>query len=232
MSDWSNDDWGMDTSQTDTNQTSSGWEDEDWGTPTQDTSWDSIPQSNTNWDNEESSNTPVSEEDAYWNNQSQYQEPTQIVSESTRSPIKLGSKMVAVILACAFLVVALVLVIISNTGKNNGTSQTQQPQQTQGSQQQVQQNTGGMVQIPNNIALDYSGEIFSVNAGVRNKVKYKDGKQVVYCLELKANFGSTTEVWNYYCSYSAYSNVKIGDSVYVEYQVPQEDYISIVSVSK
>lgn len=222
----------------------SGWNEDDWGTPSDNTnSWDNWDTDNEpSWENTQpepvQQQQPVNnnwntEEDAYWNNQEQFQETAPVVQEGDRSPIKLGSKMVAVILACGFLVIALVLVVLSNMGKgDNTTPSQQQSNNSQQSQQQVQQNSGGMVQIPNNIALDYSGEIYSVNATIRNKVKYKDGNQVVYCLELSANFGTTTEVWNYYCSYSAFSNVKVRDSVYVEYQVPQEGYISIVSVSK
>lgn len=223
----------------------SGWNEDDWGTPNENNanSWDDWNANESSWDdssqeqvshqqpswNDIDSNT---EQDTYWNNQEQYQEPAQPVPEGEHSPIKLGSKMVAVILSCTFLVVALVLVVISNMGKDDNTVPQQQGNNTQQNQQQVQQNSGGMIEIPNNIHLDYSGEIYSTNATVRNKVRYKDGNQVIYCLELTVNFGTTSEVWNYYCSYSAFSSVKIRDSVYVEYQVPQEGYISIVSVSK
>lgn len=217
---------------------SNGWDDADWGSPQDDFSWDSSgsgnTQNTTDWGtNQESDNWNSTNTSESWDTQSQQeywenQESNSAVPESNipKAPIKVGSKTVAIILACCFLVVALVLVVISNVGNKKP---AQQPVQ-----QQQQSNTSGhsLIQIPNNIALDYSGKIYSTNASVRNKVKYKDGNQVVYCIELNANFGSTTEVWNYYCSYNAYCSVKIGDVVFVDYQTPQEGYVSIMSVSK
>ena len=211
---------------------SNGWDDADWGSPqdNNDFSWDETSTSNDDWNTSQEDNSWSDDsQQKYWENQEQLQNVNQVVPESNipKAPIKVGSKTVAIILACCFLVVALVLVIISNVGNKKP---VQQPVQ----QQQQNNNTSGhnLIQIPNNISLDYSGKVYSTNASVRNKVKYKDGKQVVYCIELTANFGSTTETWNYYCSYNAYCSVKIGDVVFVDYQTPQEGYISIMSVSK
>jgi preprotein translocase subunit SecG len=236
MSDFSNwDDFGWDTPQ-DTNSYQD-FHDSPAEEPVQDNSWGDLPQGGS-WDSTTQNNdwgSPSSDfQDNNWSQSenSQTSDTQNPDVNSNRAPIKFGSKTTAIILAGIFLVLALVFVIFNSIRLKGDNEQAPTQQGSSNNNTQVSTNNSGLIEIPNNIALDYNGDIYSTTATVKNKVKYKDDKQVVYCVVLYVNFGTVAESWNYYCGYNAYNSVKLGDVVVVEYQSPQEGYVSINKVSK
>lgn len=172
----------------------------------------------------------------YWNNQEQFVDNTVSNETQTVEPAKLGYKMVAVIVAGVFVILALILLGLGNMNITKK-KQTQTNQQTQTSQQtqntqQVDKDSVSLVEIPNNYSLDYNGQVYEANGTVVDKVKYLIGNQVVYDVVINISVGSSSERVNFYCNYSSFSAVNIGDLVTVKYQQVQEGYISVNEIVK
>lgn len=157
---------------------------------------------------------------------------------------KISMKLVGLIVAGLFILVALVLYIINgikiqpkpqhnnsqqvstnydgNRGNNSGsqTVQTSDP------------NSKSLIYIPEDTVTNYSGDMYEAIGKVTNKAKYLDGKQIVYLVQVQLVFGSTTETIDFWCNYSTYLNVKVGESVSVSYQSVSDNYISISTITK
>ena len=168
--------------------------------------------------------------------------------------VKLSMKMVAVIILAICVVVALIFAFTDkihfnkkpSTPNNPGTVETQQPQQGNQPQQNDGQNQqqGGnsqgnaginsvtLVEIPDSTQLNYNGDILTANGKVANKLKYVQGHQVLYCINVTVAFGSQSQTISYYCNYSSFNAVKEGDIVVLNYQQVNDSYISVVSISK
>ena len=80
--------------------------------------------------------------------------------------------------------------------------------------------------------MDYTGDVYEASGKVTAKTKYLDGHQVVYLLEISLVFGSTTETVDFWCSYSTWTAVRVGDVVQTTYQQVSDGYISLNSVTK
>lgn len=93
-------------------------------------------------------------------------------------------------------------------------------------------NNGGMTELPNDVAVDYSGDLFESSGTIHNKIKYLENSQVVYCLELKANIGDRSKLIKYYCGYNTFNSVDEGDTVKVSYQVVSDTCYSVNTISK
>lgn len=164
--------------------------------------------------------------------------------------VKFGMKTVAFIILGLCVVVAVVFLSLDKihltpkpSGSNTGQqTQQQQPVGDQGQGGGQQQGGGGytspdvssvtMVQIPETMRLDYSGDILTANGQIHNKLKYVQGHQVLYCLNIVVAFGNATQTVSFYCSYSAFNQVKEGDIVVITYQQVNENYISVHTVEK
>lgn len=142
----------------------------------------------------------------------------------------------------------------SNSPPTQQTQQGQQSNQSQnqnqgGNQQSQQEPSGGsqtdqpsqntpvvdgvtLIEIPDTMTLDYNGDILEANGKVINKLKYVQGHQVLYCINIGVAVGSSSETVSYYCNYSSFNAVKEGDIVVLKYQQVNDSYISVISISK
>lgn len=234
---------------------------DDWGSP-DDTSSDNLDEYwNSQDDNsangnfvENSDNTEdywgnqeqyVPNQDDYWDNQEQYVSNSDSEQDKKGNKTSFSPKIIAIILAGVFLVLALILFIISairskpnNSGSDNQSVQLQTQQSTEVTSKNNNDNSNNkssdykMIEIPDSMNINYSGEVYDIEGTVLEKKRFKIGSQLMYDIKIHIVLGSDSETWNYYCGYNAYKGVSIGDNVVVSYQVPQEGYISINSVSK
>lgn len=213
---------------------------DDWGSSdsSQQDDWDSTPSQNNFADFSEQS------QEDYWEQQDNFIQDSH-VSEKPPKQFNFGIKTIGIIIAGLFLLVALILLILSNVKvkpkqKNNPTvnntvqttSQIETEDDTIAPSKASSDNVLSMIEIPASTKLDYNGEVFESNAQVVKKIKYLEGHQVIYCIVLKIVAGSTSDEVKYYCNYSSFGAVSVGDLVFVKYQQPQDGYVSINEISK
>ena len=166
--------------------------------------------------------------------------------------VNVNKKMAALIIAGVFIVLALVFLFFDGLKvTKNDTSQQQvqqnqqqtQQQQAHQSQQQAQQsqqsqqsnNTSSndvIVEVPNSVSLNYSGDVLEANGTVTQKIKMVQGNQLIYKIVISSNINGQTQSINYYCTYSSYNAVSKGDLVIITYQQVNDGYISINSITK
>lgn len=235
----SNNDDNWDNWNSNPNTTTDSQQD-DWGSSdsSQQDDWDSTPSQNNFADFSEQS------QEDYWEQQDNFIQDSH-VSEKPPKQFNFGIKTIGIIIAGLFLLVALILLILSNVKvkpkqKNNSTvsntiqttSQIETENNTIAPSKANSDNVLSIIEIPASTKLNYNGEIFESNAQVIKKIKYLDGHQVIYCIVLKIVAGSTSDEVKYYCNYSSFGAVNVGDLVFVKYQQPQDGYVSINEISK
>lgn len=175
------------------------------------------------------------------------------IQESIPVKFNLSSKKAAFVIAGVIIVAAIFLMLVDKIhidkkptvdnvqeqeyeepNYNDNTQQQQQPEQQPQPQPQVNTSEGSvtLVEIPSDTSLNYSGDVLEANGTVVSKTKYVQGHQVLYCVEIKLVFGSSSEVINYYCNYASYNAVSNGDIVVVSYQQVEDNYISVNAISK
>ena len=249
------DDWGSDSGQAqDFQSEQSDWD--DWGSNTQEQQSSNqqngsfIPQEQETWGdwqgNQQGINQNPIADEGFTDFASNLQSPVQ---EVVPKQFNFSTKTVAIILAGVFLVIAFILLGVSkiHIDKKPETTQsvqTQQPTQQQqtssepasgsSSKQTVNTVDGSvtLVEIPDSVALNYSMDVLEVNGTVREKLKYVQGHQVLYCVVIDISFAGSSETVNYYCNSASYNQVSQGDLVFVEYQQVNDEYVSIVSIKK
>lgn len=244
--DW--DSWENTPNTAETQQDSWNNSSDDWGSSdvSQQDDWDSS--GNSDWNNTSNQNnfadfSEQSQED-YWEQQDNFIQDSH-VSERPPKQFNFGLKTIGIIIAGLFLLVALILLILSNVKvkpkQNNNstvgnttqaTSQIETENSTTAPSNSNSNNVVSMIEIPTSTKLNYNGEVFESNAQVVKKIKYLEGHQVIYCIVLKIVAGSSSEEVKYYCNYSSFGAVSVGDLVFVKYQQPQDGYISINEISK
>lgn len=143
-------------------------------------------------------------------------------------------KSVAVILAGAFIVVAILLTVFDNISISKNTknkdSQEQVGQTQEGGTSQT--SSISLVDVPADTSVNYNSNVETQTVKVQNKVRYLQDGQLIHCIDLALNIGGTTKIVHYYCGYNVYNSVSIGESVNVEYQYVSETVISVVTISK
>lgn len=119
------------------------------------------------------------------------------------------------------------------TGQQGQSNTTTQPA-SQGNSGNQNTNVASvtLVEIPDTMTLDYNGDVFEANGKVINKLRYVQGHQVLYCINIGIAIGSSSETVSFYCSSSSYNAVKDGDIVVLTYQQVNDSYISVISISK
>lgn len=179
---------------------------------------------------------------------SDFADSTAQVAEYQPRQFKLSMKKVAFIVLAVGIVAALLLAGLDKIHIKPKPSQEQNPPvSTQEPAKQPQQDTtqptqGGnvnanvdsvtLVEIPESTKLDYNGDVLTANGKVINKLKYVQGHQVLYCVNIGVAFGSSSETVSYYCTMKSYNNVSVGDVVVLEYQQVNDSYISVLTISK
>lgn len=171
----------------------------------------------------------------YWANQSQY-ESSPDTDTSPKPPIQtnLGYKSVAIIIAVAFVVLALILAFVNGIRvKKKNVAQSTQTASTTTQSSQTNTTTGTtLIAIPPSTDLDYTGNVYESSGTVTEKQKYLINNQVVYDLVIAINAGATTQRVDFYCTYSAFDSCNVGDLIQVKYQVVEEGYISVNEINK
>lgn len=138
-------------------------------------------------------------------------------------------KITGVIIAVALVIVALVAYGVSQikiTPKQPvSTSQVSQTAETQ----RTKSDAKALLKVKNESLLDYSGADIVVNGTVSEKECYLNETQVVYVLTLKTATGTEMD---YFCSYTVYASVNVGDAVNITYKNLTESAYAIMSVTK
>lgn len=247
------DDWG-DYDMSNQSETSQ----DDWGTsPQYDNpdadNWDTTSYSDET-DSDESGNFASFDDnadenpDSYWEQQESFtqNDNPQVQNQQPIERKKLGYKGTGLVVGGAFILLALILMVMGkakiNKKPQQTTSQTQQqvteaPANTAQSSEQAQPaqaNDGSVMlqSVAENITLDYSGDVLSANGKISNKLRFTQGNQVIYCLEVTIAVGTSSETVRYYCNFATYNAVSKGDLVVVKYQQIQDSYISVNEITK
>lgn len=194
-----------------------------------------------NWSNQDSSATNDETFDSYMQNNNP-------VTESLPIKTNFSTKSVAFIIAGVLVVLALVFLLLDNihiktkttTSQETTTTTTQETQTTTTNEQSTETNTtttqsssnAVLVEVPDSMSLNYSGDVLTTNGTVIAKLKYVQGHQVLYCIQINIAIGSSSETINYYCNYASFNAVSKGDVVVITYQQVEDSYISVNSISK
>lgn len=163
--------------------------------------------------------------------------------KSSKSSMTLGYKTVGVILLIAMIILAGIFVFFDRISVKPKVKE--EPQVTQNAvenenptstdaqpiTQPVEQD-GGMTALPADIAIDYTGEVYQTSGQVHNKLKYLEGSQVIYCVQVNAKIGESNKLVNYYCGYNVFNSVTEGDTVSLTYQVVSNTCYSVNTISK
>lgn len=221
-----------------------------WGSDNQSDFWDTGITPDTQSQSTQTDEQPVSSDDFwgsdnndsqsdYWANQSQYESSSYNDTPSDTPPklpiqTNLGYKSVAVIIAVAFVILALILAFVNGIRvKKKNTAQATQTVATTEQSVKTDTTTGTtLITIPSSTDLDYTGDVYESSGTVTEKQKYLINNQVVYDLVITINAGATTQRVDFYCTYSAFDSCSVGDLIQVKYQVVEEGYISVSEINK
>jgi len=78
--------------------------------------------------------------------------------------------------------------------------------------------------------LNYSGTDQTTIGQVESKNCYLQGTQIVYCVSIKATMGTSEQTMKYYCTYSTYESLQVGQSLSVIYKQTTANTFAIMSV--
>ena len=237
-----------------------GWGsfDSDWNTPESGSDFDSGQGSAGIQDSGVGQGSFIQPDDDGWGRTSGVEEPqindtvpsdfassTAQIQEFQPRQFNLSMKKVALIVGVVGVLLALLLLGLSKIhfSPKQPSNPTPPPQQVE--QQPPQQEPSGnqgtsaadvdkvvLVEIPDSMKLDYNGDVLEMNAKVISKLKYVQGHQVLYCVNLGVALGASSETVSYYCNLSSFNAVSEGDIVIIKYQQVNDSYISIMSISK
>ena len=237
-------DWGN-SSQDTSDWSSLGQTDSDWdNTHTQ-------PQGDFGWQGFDNQSQQGFDGSQQWGNQEipnvDIQGINVPVTEKTPKSFNFNPKIIGVVCFILCVILALFLFVIDGIKvkpKNVQSNTSQASSSVQYSQDQYgdQVNTTNqvssssrdvtMIYVPDSTPLNYSGDVYEANGSVSGKLKYVQGKQVIYCIQISLAFGSNSEIISFYCNYATFNAVGVGDLVLVKYQQPSDGYISINEVTK
>ena len=80
-------------------------------------------------------------------------------------------------------------------------------------------------------SFDYSAVDMNITGSVSSKVCYKQGSQLIYLVNISTGLSSDSSI-KYYCAYSVYNSLQIGDRLSVTYKQVSDSVFSIISVSR
>lgn len=154
----------------------------------------------------------------------------------------MSHKVTGIVIAIALVVLALVVVALSSVrvkikdtsdsvttstkGKEVVTTVTTVPSTT------VVTTTGSSLSVVTDESVfDYNAVDMNITGSVSSKVCYKQGSQLVYLINISTGLSSDSSI-KYYCAYSVYSSLQIGDRLSVTYKQVSDNVFSVVSVSR
>jgi len=112
-------------------------------------------------------------------------------------------------------------------------SQTPQKQDTQQPDNKSGSASANSVVLDKVVAeekLDYSGADQTTIGQVESKNCYLQGTQIVYCANIKATMGTSEQIMKYYCTYSTYESLQVGQALSVIYKQTTANTYGIMSV--
>lgn len=220
---WSSDDsWGDNTPQGQTESTQIDWGDpeaqgQDNGQAQEDNSWDGY-----------SDDIGASSSDA------------EIIAEPVKpQKANIPMKFVGIIIAVICVILAAVFFMVDHikVKPKENVAETQAVQQTQAQSQTTQQTTVNpdnitMILIPEDTVMNYSGDVLDAQGTVKAKKMYLIDHQVIYDIQISFTAGANTQDVHSLCNYATYQSVAVGDMIFVKYQQVSEGFISVNSISK
>ncbi len=163
----------------------------------------------------------------------------QAVNQAAPREVNLSSKKAGVLLCVVLVILAFIIFAVSQIDfskkstpppVNTKPVESVQPSNTPTQAPSIDlKNT--LTPIPNNLELDYTGEVYEAKGVVTSKSRYLNGTQVLHSVDITLTFGSNTEIVSYYTTIATYNSVNIGDSLNVSYQTPQDGYITLTNVT-
>lgn len=78
--------------------------------------------------------------------------------------------------------------------------------------------------------LSYSGADQTTVGKVKAKNCYLQGTQIIYCIDIEATMGTAGQVMQYYCTYSTYESLGVGQALSVIYKQTTANTFAIMSV--
>lgn len=67
---------------------------------------------------------------------------------------------------------------------------------------------------------------------VNDKYCYLEGSQVLYCIQINVIIGDVAQPVSYYCTYSTYESVNVGDKLTLSYKNTTQNTFALISVAK
>lgn len=80
-------------------------------------------------------------------------------------------------------------------------------------------------------SFNYDAVDMNITGSVASKVCYKQGNQLVYLINISTGLSSDGSI-KYYCAYSVYNSLQIGDRLSVTYKQVSDNVFSVISVSR
>lgn len=78
---------------------------------------------------------------------------------------------------------------------------------------------------------NYDTAEMQITGSVASKVCYQQGNQLVYLINISTGLSSDGNV-KYYCAYSVYSGLQVGDKLSITYKQVSDGVFSVISVSR
>ena len=152
-------------------------------------------------------------------------------TETTKEEVAVSDKRLkklGVIIACILLFIALV---IFRLALMDDTPVQETTQTTASSTSQAVTNDLTLKKVTNESALNTSVEIKEAQGRIVDKEIYLYGNQLVYSVSIQMYYNGNSVSLKYFCSYTGYSNVGVGDTVTVSFKQITESSYSIVSLN-
>ena len=92
--------------------------------------------------------------------------------------------------------------------------------------------SGDSLNIVNDESVyNYDTAEMQITGSVASKVCYQQGNQLVYLINISTGLSSDGNV-KYYCAYSVYSGLQVGDKLSITYKQVSDGVFSVISVSR
>lgn len=183
--------------------------------------WDTTPQEEWNLNQSNNEQWNLENEVSPENNEQQ------VNSELQKKVQQLGYKGTGIVIIGVFVVIALFFFVISSIHIKKPSTNNANSNSTELSSADLK-----LYSIGGQYKLDYTGKLIDGEAKVISKNKYLLNKQVVYELKLALQLDTQQMTVSYLCNYSSFSQVNQGDMLVVKYQIVEDGYISISSISQ
>lgn len=210
----------------------SNFDDDSWDSNTSDDSWGSNTEYSASSD--DMSDASVNSDASFSNDMADnFSMSDTIGSSDEEKPTKsLGYGATAIILIACCVVLAIIVSFISNIGISDNKSTEVVTTSQADTQSEVVSSGSQLVEVPADTSVNYNTEILNSQGQVQNKTKFLYENQLIHCIEISMQLNGINTIVRYYCGYSAFSSVNIGDTISVQYQKVSDGCYSVVTITK